>query len=154
MEQEGRAMTFEFDVERYLGEEEMREIAEDELRKALRRRLDTQYSQDTLVANAANICVWDAVNEVMGEDARQAIARKVPEVIASLDKYSVFRKGDNRWSGEDSVGQKMLEAALQDSKWLLRDRVTEILLGLDPSELRSMVKEAVYDAVVKWMAGE
>lgn len=147
-------MTFEFDVEKYLGEEEMREIAEDELRKALRRRLDTQYSQDVLVANAANICVWDAVNEVMGEDARQAIARKVPEVIASLDKYSVFRKGDNRWSGEDSVGQKMLEAALQDSKWLLRDRVTEILLGLDPSELRSMVKEAVYDAVVKWMAGE
>lgn len=147
-------MTFEFDVERYLGEEEMREIAEDELRKALRRRLDSQYSQDVLVANAANICVWDAVNEVMGEDARQAIARRVPEVIASLDKYSVFRKGDNRWSGEDSVGQKMLEAALQDGKWLLRDRVTEILLGLDPSELRSMVRDAVYEAVVKWMAGE
>ena len=145
-------MTFEFDVERYLGEDEMREIAEDELRKALRRRLDTQYSQDVLVANAANICVWDAVNEVMGEDARQAIARRIPEVIASLDKYSVFRKAD-QWRKEDSLGQQMLECALRDERRVLELRVAEILTGLDASDLRCMVTDAVHDAVVDWMAG-
>ncbi len=142
------------DVSKYLDDEQMRQIAEDEYRECVREEIRRRGRLwlDVTLGNAAHVIVWQEVDEALDGGAERAIADAVTKVIDGLTECSVFRKkGD--WQREDSVGQVMLEHAVADSRDLIDERVKEIVSGLDPSDVRYLVEDAVRDAVCNWMAG-
>ena len=144
----------DFNIIDYLDDRDLKDIAQDVAADQVRRHLQREVDFERLIANVAYMTVWPAVDEAMGEDAKAAIAAKIPEIISDMSQFSVFRKaGDTYSCKEDSVGQKLLEEAVMECKELIRERVMEIIGSLSPYTVREMVREAVEDAVISWMDG-
>ncbi len=146
----------EINVRDYISDEDMREIVEDEVRRAVSAELYEQRMHDWLestLSNVAYMVVWQEVDKLMDGDPKQMIAEKIPHVIEGLSPYSVFRK-KGEFNREDSIGQTILDQAVTDNADLIDSKVKEIIGGLDKRSVRLMVEDAVRDAVVAWMDGD
>ena len=138
----------EIEIMDYIGEEKMREIVEEEFRYKIRRSLADPKRLEDIITNVAFRCVWQAVDEATGEDAKAAIERKIPDVIAMLSEYYVFRSKDN---GRDSVAQEMLEDVVRECRPILRDRVAAIFEGFDKNDLAYRMRDVVDEAIEEWL---
>jgi hypothetical protein len=139
------------DIMDYLSDAKMREIVEEEFRYKIRRSLADPKRLEDIITNVAFRCVWQAVDEATGKDAKAAIERKIPDVIAMLSEYYVFRSKDN---GRDSVAQEMLEDVVRECRPILRDRIAEIFAGFDKEDLsyRSYrLRDVVDEAIEEWL---
>ena len=138
----------EVEIMDYIGEQKMREIVEEEFRYKIRRSLSDPKRLEDIITNVAFKCVWQAVDEATGEDAKAAIERKIPNVIAKLSEYMVFRSKDN---GHDSVAQEMLEDVVRECRPILRDRVAAIFEGFDRHDLAYRMRDVVDEAIEEWL---
>ena len=125
--EEREVINMNINVDDYLSEETKRDIAEEVFREHLEYLLreNTRYTEvSTILCNAAYRTIWQQVDEYMGVDAREVIAKKVPELIKELSNYYVF---NTDYRDRKSVGQQYLDEAIEENKELIKDKTREIV---------------------------
>ena len=150
--EKGRGMNVTIDVSDYLDERDMREIAREQFALAVKERIGRGGAVDAMIANIAHRTVWEAVDDIIGEDAKALIAAKVPDVIRDISTYTVFREEDNSVFRRDaSAGQKILEEVVAENRPLIEHRVREIINGISQYTLRDEIREAIDETVSEWL---
>lgn len=138
----------EINVKDYLSESEIGEIIKDELRFKVRQQFDIN-NIERIFTNSAYSIVWEEVNKSIDYDMTEFIKNKVIEVINGLSKYSVFRdKGDYIYGRDkNSIAQEYLNQYVEENKNIIRDKVVEIMQGLDEDDIRSRLYDLIYEVV-------
>jgi len=148
-------MNVTIDVSDYLDETEMREIAREQFKYAVRERISRSNDVDDVIANIAHRTVWEAVDDAMGEDARALIAAKMPDVIRDLSTYTVFRDEETGvFRHEKSVGQRILDDVVSENRTLIERRVREIIGEISRYQLMEEIRETIDETVSGWLFGK
>ena len=150
-------MNVTIDINDYLDEDEMREIAREQFARVVGEILVDRLHYGKIydfIGNLAYEVVWPAVDEKLGCDAREAIAERIPKVIEDLSEYSVFRKADKYLKREDSVAQVILDEVVRENRPLIERRVTEIIEGLSDYRIKDEIMAAIDEIVSDWLFKE
>ena len=75
-------------IEEYLTEEEMKEIAQQEFRKCISHQ--SKESLERIINNSAYQVVWSAVDESLDGEAIGILKEKVIEIIGDMSAFNVF----------------------------------------------------------------
>ena len=143
------------DVSDYLDERDMREIVREQFALAVKERIGRGGAVDAMIANIAHRTVWEAVDDIIGEDAKALIAAKVPDAIRDISTYTVFREEDNGVFRRDaSAGQKILEEVVVENRALIEQRVREIIGEISRYQLMDEIRETIDETVSGWLFGK
>ena len=136
-------MEVKFDVFDYLTPEEIREECKQTIRGCVREMFAKNESEiDRLISNLGYEFIFEAVSEAIGKDARAEIAAVVKKLASdeSHIRYVMWRRKD-AWERRESPAIGILEQAVVDNKWLIRDCVQKAIAEFDFPDVR----EAMYD---------
>lgn len=133
----------EINVQDYLSEDEMKEIAKDVWADKCRYKLEKD--KERIISNEAYTCVFRMVDEVFGENLNQILTEKIVEIIKDMSSFSVFRV-KNAWDRDESVAQKVMCQVVEENKHILKDTVVAQMLNAKIDD--EMVAEAVREVIV------
>lgn len=125
----------EINITDYLNHEEIKEIAQDEVRVQIREHFKNEENAKRLLSNLAYHIVSEEVNKIV-PDYEQELVNKVASLIK--DKKSVdfcLFDFDRYGSGQSkSLGAKIVEQTVEENRQLIKDRVIESIQNKDYSE--------------------
>lgn len=144
----------EIQVEKYLSEDEIKEIVKEEVRDKIQSIIRKENNLDRILTNTYYKTVWMVVEETLGEDKKlkDLIRDNVEKIINELSSYSVFRRKDHY--DNESLGQTLLNQAVTDSKDLINNRVVKIIADLDEYDLKSRLEDLMYQVVEDRLIGK
>lgn len=92
--------------------------------------------------------MWDIVDQSIESEKglESIISERVTRIIENLSSYSVFRHKDE-FNNYESIGQKILDNAVANSRDLIRSKVEEIIDEYPFDELKSDIKDVVYECI-------
>lgn len=138
-------MELKINIEDYLSHEEIKSIAMDAVRESIISifRKD-EANINRLISNLSYEFIFEAVSDAIGEDAQTKITNKVKELLEdeSCIRYELWRKKDT-FEKYESPAIPMLHKAIEDNKWLLREKVTQSIARYEFSD----VQDAMYNAL-------
>lgn len=142
-------MKTEINIENYLTDERIKEIIEEELREVIRLKWNNELS--ILLSNISYHNVFSKVDEFLEDNksAEDIIAENTMNIIQNLSSYSVFRSKDEYTRREDSLGQKIMNKAIEDNKSLIEKRVVEIINNYNFTELKDDIDFTIYECVMR-----
>jgi hypothetical protein len=145
----------EIEVKDYLSESEIKEIVQQELRLKVRQQFDLN-NIERIFSNSAYHIVWEEVNKSIDYDVTEFIKNKVIQIINELSEYSVFRdKGDYIYGRDkNSIAQDYLNQYVEENKNIIKDRVIEIMQGLDSEKLNDQLYDLIYQVVEDRIIGK
>lgn len=128
-------------IENYLSEDQKQEIAEDEYRRLIREELKTDSfgfntlnkkdrvsNAERLMSNAVHYILENECEEILDKsiNLKQYIKENVDKTILKKKDYTyyIFRS-KGTFDREDSLGQQILNQAIEDNKDLIKERVKE-----------------------------
>lgn len=138
------------DIERYLSNDEKKEIAlrvfEEKLRDSF-----SDAEAERVVTNMAYDIAHELVNRHISEQFKEAIENKLPTIIDDLSAYTVFNSGDNygAFRKEPTLAWKTVDEWVKKNNATIEDKVAEIVNGIDKTTLREEISTAIYKAVVE-----
>lgn len=139
-------MNITIDIRDYLSPDEIRDICKDTIAHDVH-MLFTKNEADIerLISNLGYNFVFAAVSKAINKDAEKVISDKVVELIKndSAIKYEIWHRAD-AWQRTDSPAIKILNNAIEDNKFLIRDRVS-VEVGKYPLD---EVREEFFDMAV------
>lgn len=148
-------MKIEFELSDVLTKEKMAEIAEDEMRYAIRNKLSTLSDFEILLNNSSYRIFWKLIDEAYqanGMDFKELLKNKIVESIDKLSPYSVFRDLDYGRKNQ-SVGQKMLDEIVVESRPKIESRVTKIIQEYNFMELYEDITDTIYEVIDRQLKG-
>lgn len=149
-------MNVNISIEDYLSDEEIKSIAEQELREAIAYQLRTSREVDILITNISYRYVWDMVNELYKEndvDFEKMLLEKIKGIIDGLTSYSVFRE-KNAYGDKQSIGQEMLNNIVENSRPQIEAKVLDIINNYEFRELKEEISDTIYDCIWNKFKGE
>ena len=144
----------EINILNYIDDERMKEIAEQELRYALRNILQSKHNLEALLSNIsyrnATRMVCDVFN-LSKEEYEQSISERIAEILADVDsiRWKVFRRRDKLLGYEDSPAVKYLDEVLKDSKPKIEAAVNQHIDNYDFTELREEIGDTIYECIMR-----
>lgn len=145
-------MNIEIDIHDYLDESEI----QDAVTNALYRKATSDV--DTLFVNASYAAVRGLIAEMFVDEPElpRVLRAKVRKAINEHASFNLFYKADDwqkRRGIQDSVGQQILESAVEDNKAVIQSKVAEMIGGFGYDELKQMVLgvlETAMDDANEW----
>lgn len=128
-------MTIPFD--RYLTEDQMREIAVEEWRKMCREAC--KGNAERIISNIAYDTVTKMVSEALGDDADELIKAKAVEAIGKLSEFTVFRAPDV-WDRTATPAFTVLMDAVKGNTDLVNKKVREAIHQLTKRDVIEILK--------------
>jgi hypothetical protein len=128
----------EIDIDKYLSEDEKREIAVAEWREACRSAVERQ-SVDALISNLGYRVAHDLVAEALGATANEQIKDKALEVINGLTSYTVFHE-PSIYNLKASPAWETLQNAVRDNSDLLSARIKHMIENMDEYHALEVLK--------------
>lgn len=147
-------MEMTISVEDYLGTATTREIVEEELRHALRNRLNKPGEFDRILSNISYYAVFqeiDAAVEGGGESLRNQIRDRAYEHLNKGGNYGIFRSKD-RWS-EASTATKIVEEFVHEKRDLIEERVHQAITQMPFDKIKEEIKYVLHDRINDILAG-
>lgn len=135
----------ELNLHDVLSDEQMRDIAEDEFRKAVRGYAHADFER--ILSNAGYALVHRDVDAAFNGEMAKTISAKAIEVIDGISAHIVFR-APSAWEPEPSVAYKHLQSAMQDAKPAIVARVNQIIEAIGEGTLRELIEAAIADAII------
>ena len=143
-------------VEDYITEDRMREICEEEFRKAVRRDFKCERDVLRILSNAGYEVVHKGVDEYLIGDAKsfsEVIKANVDAVLSKgLNSWDVFRMEDC-WGRKDSIGYELLQEAIRDSKSQIVKNVERVIADYPYREIRESIMDAMYEVLESKLFG-
>lgn len=144
----------EINVDEYLGTATVREIVEEELRHALRSRLNKPGEFDRILSNISYYAVFqevDAAVEDGGETLRNQIRDRAYEHLNEGGNYGIFRSKDH-WS-DASVATKIVEEFVREKRDLIEERVHQAITQMPFDKIKDEIKYVLHDRIDNILAG-
>lgn len=124
----------EINITDYLSHEDIKEIAQDELRVQIREHFKNEENARRLLSNLAYHIVTEEVNKIV-PNYEQELITKVAELIKKKDlTYHIFDFDTYRDGRAKSLGAKILEQTVRENQQLIKDKVVEGIQNKDYSE--------------------
>lgn len=146
-------MKAEIDMDEYFTPEMIKEIAEDELRKAFRRQFQKEADVERVISNLSYEFVFTLVAEQWDGDFAELLKRKIRGVIESDSlKYEVFRKKD-AWNRTESPAIRILDEECANARPLIRECVEKHIREypfheLDRDEIGNVIWDVIMDRIL------
>ena len=136
-------------LEDYISEDERKEIAVNVFTESLRDISNAEIER--IVSNNAYEIARDIVDKNFDKQFKKSVKDKVPEIIAGLSSYTVFSRGDSygAFARKPTNAWVAVDKAVMENEEALKDRVREIISGLDEVDLRDKISLAIYEAVTQ-----
>ena len=120
-------MKIEIDIDEYFTQEMIKEIAEDELRKAFRRKFQKESDVERVIANLSSECVFTLIAEQWDGDFTELLRKKIKGAIEDdTRKYIVFRRKD-AWDRTESPAVAILDEECANARPHIRECVEKPL---------------------------
>lgn len=136
-------MNITIDIHDYLSPDDIRDICKDAIAHDVHQLFTkNEVEIDRMISNLGYEFVFAAVSQAIGKDAKKLIVEKVTELIKndSTIKYEIWRRKD-AWQRDESPAIKILNDAIEDNKFLIRDLVSKEISAFEFDDVRS----AFYD---------
>ena len=148
-------MEITVNVSNYLTEDEIKEIAIEELRNAFARQFRVEADVERVLANLSHEYVFHAVCEQLEkntEDVEQTIKNKIAEALndSSTIKWKVFQRKD-AWERSESPAVAILDDVLKNCKPKIEDAVNKRIEEYPFYELTEEISDTIYECIMKKM---
>ena len=140
----------EINIMDYLSEKEIGECIKEELKKQISNYIN-KVGVDTFISNISYINVFKKIHEEI-PDFEIQIKEKVKNIIENLSNYCVFR--DETVYERESVGQKLLNNAVEENKNILNEKVIEIYKGLSKQDIAIEICGILEEKIDNMFKGE
>lgn len=142
-------MKFEIDIDEYFTPEMIKEIAEDELRKAFRRQFQKESDVERVISNLSSEFVFTLVAEQWDGDFTELLRKKIREAIEDDTlKYIVFRRKD-AWDRTESPAVAILDEECKNARPLIKECVEKHIREYPFHELdRDEIGDVIYDVIM------
>ena len=128
----------EIEINEYLDQETMQQIAEDAFRDAVRRELSRESEVQRILSNISYDIVQQAVNEVVPR-YKDIIVENVKKQLDDFHpSYYIFRRKD-AWEKENGVGTDILNEEVRAEKDKIVQKVKD---AIDSFDARALVADA------------
>lgn len=141
-------MEITIDINDYLSKEEIKEIAEQELRAAFREQFRKEADVERVLTNLSLEYVHALVAEQWDGDFDELLRQKVREAIEKSVSYHVFRRKD-AWSRTESPAVAILDDECRNSRPLIRECVEKRIREYPFHELdRNEIGDVIYEVIM------
>lgn len=137
--------TLELNLHDVLTEDQMRDIAADEFRRAVRAHAAADFER--ILSNAGYALVNREVDAAFDGKMAETVRTKAIEVIDGISAHTVFR-APSAWEPEPSIAYKHLQAAMQDAKPLVAARVHQIIEAMSEERLRDLIEATLTETII------
>lgn len=150
--------TLKIDVMDYMSEERLAEIAEEEVRLALRHKLYGRNECEDFISNLAYDTIFEEIAEIMGENSdevRNQMAATISKILGeeSSIRFEIFRKDYKRCKAFDIINE-ILEEKRSDIEQRVMDAVDLYIKTDVMRELQDDIAFAVEKAIWNKFIGE
>jgi hypothetical protein len=146
-------MKTEINIEDYLSNEEMKEIAIEEFRSIVRAKIEgikpDKRIQDyeRIISNSVYYYLETEIDKLLGTDTQELIKQGVKKVLTSKDfSFSIFREKD-AWRSEPSQAQKFFNEAVIDNKPIIQEKVRQAIDDYDFTDIHENIKEYILEVI-------
>lgn len=140
----------EINIMDYLSEKEIGECIKEELKKQISNYIN-KVGVDTFISNISYINVFKKIDEEI-PDFEIQIKEKVKNIIENLSDYCVFK--EKTVFEKESVGQKLLNNAVEENKNILNEKVIEIYKGLSKQDIATEICGILEEKIENMFKGE
>lgn len=142
-------------LEDYLSEEEIKEIAKEQIAYSIREKFRKESDVERIITNLSYEFLFKAVSEAVGKDSFELIKSKVTELLEddSHIRYCLWRKKD-AWENEESPAITILNKAIEDNRGLIENRVFEMVSNYNFNEAKDEIYDVVCNAIEKQLFGK
>lgn len=146
-------MEIAIDINEYLSKEEIKEIAEQELRAAFREQFRKEADVERVLTNLSLEYVHALVAEQWDGEFDELLRQKVRESIEKGVGYYVFRRKD-AWDRTESPAVAILDEECKNSRPLIRECVEKRIREypfheLDRDEIGDVIYEVIMERILK-----
>ena len=128
-------------VDEYLSEQDKRMLARNAFREAIAEW--SSNNAERIITNYVYHWIDEKVDEILGEDHKKFIERKVSETLNKVDfSYHIFRT-PNAWERSENEGQKVLREAIHDNHNLVKEKVETTLKDMNSNDLTEHLEEVI-----------
>jgi hypothetical protein len=142
----------ELKIEDYLSEEEIKEIAKEEVTRQVRQAI-RKDDLDRIISNSAYNFIWKAVDEQIDENLIDIIKEKTIKIINELSSYCIFRQRD-AWQNEDSKAYTYVQQAIEDNKEVIFNRVKESMMNINTEVIMDRLNDLIYQVIEDKLCGK
>jgi len=142
----------ELKIEDYLSEEEIKEIAKEEVTRQVRQAI-RKDDLDRIISNSAYNFIWKAVDEQIDDDLITLIRDKTIKIINELSSYCIFRQRD-AWQNEDSKAYTYVQQAIEDNKEVIFNRVKESMMNINTEVIMDRLNDLIYQVIEDKLCGK
>lgn len=146
-------MELKINIQDYFSDEQIKEIAEQELRSAFREQFRKEADVERVITNLSIEYVHALVAEQWGGDFDELLREKVRDAIEKDVGYHVFRRKD-AWDRTESPAVAILDEECKNSRPLIREcvekRIKEYPFSeLDKYEIGDVIYEVIMEKILK-----
>jgi hypothetical protein len=142
----------ELKIEDYLSEEEIKEIAKEEVTRQVRQAI-RKDDLDRIISNSAYNFIWKAVDEQIDGNLIDIIKEKTIKIINELSSYCIFRQRD-AWQNEDSKAYTYVQQAIEDNKEVIFNRVKESMMNINTEVIMDRLNDLIYQVIEDKLCGK
>ena len=142
-------MNMMIDIEDFFSKEEIKEIAEQELRAAFLEQFRKESDVERVITNLSLEYVHALVAEQWDGDFDELLRKKVREAVEKGVSYHVFRRKD-AWDRTESPAVAILDEECKNSRPLIRECVEKHIREYPFSELdRNEIGDVIYEVIME-----
>jgi len=142
-------MELKINIQDYFSDEQIKEIAEQELRAAFREQFHKESDVERVITNLSLEYVHALVAEQWDGDFDELLRKKICEAIENGVGYHVFRRKDV-WGRTESPAVAILDEECKNSRPLIRECVEKRIREYPFSELdRNEIGDVIYEVIME-----
>lgn len=142
-------MMINIDAKEYFSKEEIKKIAEEELRNAFREQFRKEADVERVITNLSVEYVHALVAEQWDGDFDELLREKVRDAIEKGVGYHVFRRKD-AWDRTESPAVAILDEECKNSRPLIRSCVEKRIKEYPFNELdRDEIGDVIYEVIME-----
>lgn len=142
-------MELKINIQDYFSDEQIKEIAEEELRAAFREQFRKEADVERVITNLSVEYVHALVAGQWDGDFDELLREKVRDAIEKGVGYYVFRRKD-AWDRTESPAVAILDEECKNSRPLIRECVEKRIREYPFSELdRNEIGDVIYEVIME-----
>lgn len=121
----------EIDVKQYLSEDEIKEIAKDEVRNVIRKHFNSEEDAKRILCNASYQIMFDEIDKIV-PNSRDIIKEKTIQLINKSSKeydYKVFHDGG--YGGKSTLAYQYIQEAVKENKDIFKEKIKQTMIDKD-----------------------
>ena len=148
-------MELKINIEDYLSELEIKEIAEEELRHSFKELFRKEADIERILSNISHEFVFDLINSQCDCDLEQILKDKIKDILENNDiSYYLFRR-KNAWDRSESSIVKIIDEECTNSRPLIKEMVEKHIKQYPFRELdKNEIIYTISDVIKKRLFGE